>query len=133
MNSPALAEDTWTKINTNSYGEYFIQVMLSNWLPETQAQSVSSGWAGDNFTYYERGNDFLFTWNIKWDTSCDASDFYIYFHTMMNATGSVDYGSCNWFSNGRYLSISWNQNRNTTLITCSPVQAATVSTYFSEG
>lgn len=131
--SPALAEDTWTKINTNSYGEYFIQVMLNNWLPETQAQSVSSGWAGDNFTYYERGNDYLFTWNIKWDTNCDASDFYIYFHTMMNATGSVDYGSCNWFSNGRYLSISWNQNQNTTLIACSPVKAATVSTYFSEG
>jgi hypothetical protein len=133
VNAPKLAEDSWTKINTNTYGEYFVQVMLKNWLPEEQAKTVSSGWAGDNYTYYERGNDYLFTWNIKWDTSCDASDFYMYFHTMMNATGSVDYGSCNWFSNGRYLSITWNQDQNTTLIAYSPIQAATESTYFSEG
>ena len=132
VNAPIIADDSWAKIKTDRYGEYFIQVMLNNWLSSNQAQNVASGWAGDNFTYYERGNDYLFTWNIKWDTSCDASDFYVAVHNMMNATGSVDYGSCNWFSNDRYLSISWNQDQNTTLIVCSPIQAAAQFSYFSE-
>ncbi len=132
INAPTLADNSWTKIKNDRYGEYFIQVMLKNWIPTSAAQQASTGWAGDNYTYYEKGNDYLFTWNIKWATSCDASDFYVAFHNMMNATGSVDYGSCNWFSNGRYLSISWNQNLNSTLIACSPVQAATQTSYFSE-
>ena len=131
INAPTLAENSWTLIKNDRYGEYFIQVMLKNWLPTAEAQKDAEGWAGDNFTYYERGNDFLFTWNIKWSTSCDASDFYVAFHNMMNATGSVDYGSCNWFSNERYLSITWNQNLDSTLIACSTAQAATQSSYFT--
>jgi hypothetical protein len=129
--SPTLAENTWTKIKTDSYGEYFIQTMLKNWLSDNNSMRASAGWAGDNFTYYERGSDYLFTWNIKWDSSCDASDFYVLFHSMMNATGSVDYGSCNWFSNDRYLMINWDQKTNSTLIACSPIQSATQQSYFS--
>jgi hypothetical protein len=132
IKAPTLAENSWNQIKNDRYGEYFIRVMLKNWLSNTEAQKDAAGWAGDNFTYYERGNDYLFTWNIKWATSCDAGEFYVAFHNMMNATGSVDYGSCNWFSNGRYLSISWNQNLNSTLIACSPVQVATQSSYFTE-
>ncbi len=136
VNAPVLAEDTWTQIDTDRYGEYFVYVMLANWLPQNDAAELSAGWVGDNFTYYERGTDYLFTWNIKWDTSCDASNFYVSFHTLMNATGSVDEGSCNWVINGangvRYLSITWNQDLNTTLIACSPVQAATDASYFTE-
>jgi hypothetical protein len=131
VSAPTLSEDTWTKINSDRYGEFFVQLMLENWLPKSDADAVSAGWVGDNFTYYEQGNDYLFTWNIKWDNSCAASDFYIAFHTMMNATGSIDEGSCNWVTNGtRYLSISWNQDLNTTLIACSTVQAATDASYF---
>ena len=131
IQAPMLADNTWTLVQTdrrqdhNTYGEYFIQVMLSNWLPKTEAQNASAGWAGDNFTYYEKGSDYLFTWNIKWDSSCDASDFYVAFHNMVNATGAVDYGSCNWFTNGRYVTISWNQSTNSTLIAVSTIQNAT--------
>lgn len=130
-------DNTWTLVQTdrgqnhNTYGEFFIQVMLSNWLPKTEAQNASAGWTGDNFTYFERGNDYLFTWNIKWDSNCDASNFYVTFHNMVNATGTVGDGSCNWFANGRYLTISWNQNTNSTLIAVSTVQNTTQQAYFS--
>jgi len=134
--SPILAENNWTRTainnnNSTSYGEYFIQVMLGNWLSQNEAQRAAAGWAGDNFTYYERGSDFLFTWNIKWDTSCDASDFYVAFHNMVNATGTTGDNSCHWYANGRYLMIEWNQETNTTLIACSTNQAAAQEAYFS--
>ena len=137
IQAPTLADNTWTLVQTdrrqdhNTYGEYFIQVMLSNWLPNTQAQKASTGWVGDNFTYYEKGSDYLFTWNIKWDSNCDASNFYVAFHNMVNATGAFGDDSCNWFANGRYLSINWNQNTNSTLIAVSTIQNATQPSYFS--
>jgi hypothetical protein len=136
VQAPALAENTWTLLQTdrsqdhNTYGEAFIQLMLANHINKTEAERTAAGWNGDNFTYYERGSDYLFTWNIGWDTNCDASEFYIAFHSMANAAGATDTGSCNWQVNGRYLSISWNQNQNTTLVACSNVEAATQPSYF---
>jgi hypothetical protein len=132
VNAPTPAKNDWTLIQTdrgqdhNTYGEYFIKAMLTTWLNKTVAQQAAEGWSGDTFTYYERGTDFLFTWNIKWETNCDASDFYIAFHNMASNAGVTDNGSCNWYSNGRYLSIAWNQDQNTTLIECSTDQSETI-------
>jgi hypothetical protein len=131
VTSPTLAENDWTPLRNDRYGEYFIQVMLDNWLSGNEAQKAAAGWGGDNFTYYERSSDFLFTWNIKWDSSCDASDFYVAFHNMVNATGAAGDDSCHWYANGRYLMIEWNQETNTTLIACSTNQAAAQESYFS--
>jgi hypothetical protein len=136
VSAPSLDENNWNLIrtdrnqNSDSFGELFLQVMLGRWVNKTQAQNSAEGWAGDNFTYYERGSDYLFTWNIKWDSSCDASDFYVTFHNMANAAGAVDQGSCNWYANGRYLSITWDQAQNTTLVAGSNVQGATDASYF---
>ncbi len=115
----------------NTFGRFFIYEMLQNHINQTEARTLSAGWLGDNFTYYERNSDYLFTWNIKWNTSCDASNFYIAFHDMANSAGATDQGSCNWYANGRYLSIEWDQDTNSTLIAGSNVQAATQSSSFS--
>jgi hypothetical protein len=137
VQAPTLAESKWTLVQTgygqnqNTYGEYFVQVMLANWINQSEAQQAAAGWGGDNFTYYERGSDYLFTWNIKWDSSCDASEFYAAFNNMMNATGALKENLTDWYANGRYLSISWNQNSNTTLIAVSTDKAAVLSSYFS--
>ncbi len=137
VGAPTLAESTWNLALTdrgqkyNTYGEEFVNVMLGKWLNKSAAQRGAEGWAGDNLTYYERGSDFLFTWNIKWDTTCDASQFYIAFNNMADSTGAVGDGSCQWSSYGRFLSIEWNQDMNTTLIACSTVQAAVQPSYFS--
>jgi hypothetical protein len=129
--TPALADKDWTKISENTYGEYFIQVMLGTWLSKTEAETAAAGWNGDTLTYYERENDFLFTWNIKWDSSSDASDFSVAFHNLATATGAEGDDSNNLFANGRYLMIEWNQITNTTLIACSNNQTATLQSYFS--
>jgi hypothetical protein len=127
--APTAIPGNWTKIQNNRgqftdrYGEYFIQDMLSNWLKENNSQeatNAAAGWGGDNFTYYERSsNDFLFTWNIKWDSAYDASEFYQAFIHMMSLTDASQQSTLNWFSNGKYLTISLNQTQNSTLIVCS--------------
>lgn len=128
---PTIAEGNWTTIRTERYGEYFIQVMLSNWLSKAEAQQASAGWGGDILTYYERGGEFLFTWNIQWDSSCDASEFYVAFHNMVNATGAVKQNCTHWYSNGRYISITWNQTSNTTLVACATSENAVLASYFT--
>ncbi len=131
ITSPTLAENDWTKISTDRYGEYFIQVMFANWLSQQDAKNAATGWGGDKLTYYERGNQYLFTWNIGWDTPYDACEFFVAFNFMMNSTGAVRDNFCYWHANDRYLSIGWNQATNTVLIACSNNQTATQQSYFS--
>jgi hypothetical protein len=137
VSAPTLTEDTWTIVKTdynenhNTYGEYFIQNMLGNWLNQNESQKAAAGWAGDNLTYYERGGEYLFTWNLKWDSPTDASEFYAAFHNMINASGAAADNSSHWSANGRYLMIEWNQNSNTTLIAVSTNQTAVQESYFT--
>ena len=138
VNSPNLADNPWTLAQTdrgqnhNTYGEYFIQAMLATWLNQTTAQQAAAGWAGDNFTYYEKGNDYLYTWNIQWASSLDAGEFSNAFQSMVNATGqAVSNGVDNWSANGRYFTFDWNQGTNSTLVAVSTVQNAVQQSNFS--
>ena len=127
---PTLAESGWNQVRNDRYGEYFIQNMLGNWLNQKEALTAAAGWGGDNFTYYEKGSDYLFTWNIKWDSGCDASEFYIAFNNMLNATGTQK-ENCIWLANGRYISITWNQDQNSTLIASSSNETVMLSPIFT--
>ena len=109
----------WSLAKTDSYGEYFVYVMLENWISEEDALEASEGWGGDIFSYYQQGEEFLFTWNIVWDTEDDAFEFRLAFLDMMYRTSAEEYNNCNsWEANGRYLSIT-RQGRST-VITSSP-------------
>jgi hypothetical protein len=105
--------------------------MLQTWVNQSAAVQAATGWNGDNFTYYENGNDYLFTWNLQWAGSTDANEFASVFHDMVNAAGAASTGVDSWYANGRYLTITLNSSQNSTLIACSTVQAATESAYFS--
>ena len=137
IDAPALAQNSWTLVQSdrgqdhNTYGEYFIQAMLATWINKTTAQQAAAGWSGDNFTYYEHGNDYLFTWNIQWGNNPETTEFFNAFQNMMNATKASEDGSNIWLQNGHYLSIDWNQNTNSTLIAVSTVQNAIQQSYFS--
>jgi hypothetical protein len=100
----------WNLTMTDCFGEYFLLVMLDNWLPVEDAELAAEGWGGDVFNYYESDDDFLFTWDIAWDSSEDAHQFYTTFQNMMDQTSAKDLTDDCWFANGRYLSIKWNQN-----------------------
>ncbi len=134
VTAPKPTNKDWTPIQINRgttserYGEYFIQIMLGNWLKDNNSQqaiNAAAGWAGDNFTYYEKGaSDFLFSWNIKWDTATDATEFFKAFQDMMTKTSATEQSSLLWTANGRYLTITINQEQNSTIIACSTDQTA---------
>ena len=107
----------WNLTKNDRFGEYFIQVMLDNWISTDEAEQAAEGWGGDNLTYYERDDDFLFTWNIAWDSRDDAFEFYLAFQNMMYETSAEKHNCSYWFADGRYISIQWNEN--STLITSS--------------
>jgi hypothetical protein len=113
----ASVTDDWNLKKTDRFGEYFVLVMLDNWLSETDAKNASEGWGGGIINYYEKDDDFLFTWNIAWDSRDDAHEFYIAFQEMMYETSAEKQNCSHWFANGRYISIQWNEN--STLITSS--------------
>jgi len=100
----------WNLTKSERFGEYFILVMLNNWISETEAEQAAEGWGGDNLAYYERGDEYLFTWNIVWDSRDDAHEFYIAFQKMMYETSAEKENCSYWFANGRYISIQWNEN-----------------------
>jgi len=115
VKEPPVTEGGWEKIRNERFGEYFIQVMLGNWIPKDEAEKAAEGWGGDNFTYYERGEDYLLTWNITWDSSKDASEFYFSFQEMMNKTGAVEETQNLWQANERYISLVW-ENTSTVIV-----------------
>jgi hypothetical protein len=102
-----ITEESWQKMKSERFGEYFILVMLENWIPTTEAVRAADGWGGDNFTYYEQGNDYLFTWNITWDSAADALEFSIAFQTMMSAVGAEEENQNLWEKYDRYISLKW--------------------------
>ena len=113
---PSLPGD-WVKIKDERFGEYFIFIMLENWISETEAEQAAEGWGGDSFAYYEKEAEYAFTWNIFWDSKDDAHEFYIAFQKMMYETSAEKENCTHWYANGRYVSITWNEN--STLITSS--------------
>lgn len=101
----------WDLKKTERFGEYFILVMLDDWLSGDDAEDAAEGWGGDVFNYYENGDeDFLFTWDIVWDSNEDAQEFYVSFQNMLNKTNADKFTDDNWFAYNRYISIQLNEN-----------------------
>ena len=110
--------DDWALVETDSFGEYFVYVMLDNWISDDDATEASSGWGGDAFNYYEKDGKFCFTWNITWDSEDDAFEFYLAFQDMMYRTSAEKHNCSYWSADGRYISLRL--DGNSTLIVSSP-------------
>ncbi len=100
----------WNLTKTERFGEYFIFVMLDKWISETEAENAAEGWGGDIINYYEKDDDFLFTWNIVWDSKDDANEFYLAFQNLMYKSSAEKHNCSYWSAYGRYISIQWNEN-----------------------
>lgn len=115
----------WTKKWGAQYGEFFIQNMLSTNLTEYEVEKSSSGWGGDRLTYYEsQDNNYLITWNIKWDTFTDSAEFLVGFTNYMKNAGAQEIQSNQWQSTLINQKIVWDQKANSTLIIASTDLAA---------
>lgn len=120
VEAPQVTDD-WNLKKTDRFGEYFILVMLDNWLSSDEAEQAAEGWGGDVMNYYEKDDDFLFTWNIVWDSKDDAYEFYSSFQDMLYNAAAEKQNCSHWLANGRYISIQWNEK--STLIISSADEA----------
>lgn len=105
-NTPKPAVENWKEMKSDSYGEYFILVMFQNWIPENEAVMAAEGWGGDNLTYYENGEDYVFTWEIIWDSASDALEFAASFQNMVKKAGANKVGVNLWHKNEIFLSLT---------------------------
>mgnify|MGYP000167908978 CR=1 FL=1 len=105
VEEPTVLGDKWQKVRNDRLGEYFILVMLGNWVSIEEAERAAEGWGGDNFTYYEKGADYLITWNITWDSLKDAREFYLSFQSMMQKVEVEEKNRNLWYKHGRYISV----------------------------
>jgi hypothetical protein len=119
------SEGNWTKKWGAQYGEFFIQNMLHTNLTQYETEKASTGWGGDRLVYYENpDNQYLITWNIKWDTYVDSAEFLVCFNDYMKSAGAQETQSYQWQTNQIYQKIIWAQNTNSTLIIASTDQNA---------
>ena len=95
----------WINAKTDRLGEHFILVMLETHLSTSESAEAAEGWNGDNFTLYEKGNDYMFTWRILWDTEEDAVQFSGTFAEMMSALGAEGLAMDLWKVRGEYVSF----------------------------
>ncbi|MFH7859539.1 MAG: hypothetical protein QXR03_00870 [Candidatus Aenigmatarchaeota archaeon] len=103
----------WSIAKTETYGEYFLRIMLSNWIGEDLSEKAAEGWGGDNFTFYIRENNvsnYVFFWKIVWDREEDALEFYSCFREMMNKTNSIEIIKDVWKNKNRFLSLKFLKN-----------------------
>ncbi|MEM3406051.1 MAG: hypothetical protein QW806_05290 [Nitrososphaerota archaeon] len=103
----------WSIAKTETYGEYFLRIMLSNWIGEDLSEKAAEGWGGDNFTFYIRENNvsnYVFFWKIVWDREEDALEFYNCFREMMNKTNSIEIIKDVWKNKNRFLSLKFLKN-----------------------
>lgn len=102
----------WTIAKIDTYGEYFLKVMLSNWIDDNLSEKVAEGWGGDNFTFYIKENvsNYIFFWKIAWDTENDALEFLNCFREMMNRTNAIEIMKDVWKDKNRFLSINFSKN-----------------------
>lgn len=102
----------WTIAKIDTYGEYFLKVMLSNWIDDNLSEKAAEGWGGDNFTFYIKENvsNYIFFWKIAWDTENDALEFLNCFREMMNRTNAIEIMKDVWKDKNRFLSINFSKN-----------------------
>jgi len=119
VDSISLNSSDWDLVKTERFGEHLIRVMLSSHIPRDDAIKAAEGWRGDNFTYYKKEENHLFTWKIVWDSERDSVEFFDSFVLMMDAVDarqilpSCGYASNNtvkWEAGNQYVSLIRNKS-----------------------
>ncbi|MDO8568400.1 MAG: hypothetical protein Q7R57_06770 [Dehalococcoidales bacterium] len=116
IKAPSLNITGWQADRVDRLGEYFINVMLGDWLPAQDAGNAAQGWAGDRLTYYESEQSYLFTWQTAWSSEPAAAQFYDAFVKMLGRAGAKPAGQNLWQARGEYLSVTKTADRGILII-----------------
>jgi hypothetical protein len=93
MAAPDFSLDGWNMTINDTMGELFIRTMLADHIKSSNASTSASGWGGDRLVLYQNETDYLFCFNISWDSPADADEFLEAYRELMrsvNGTKIVD-------------------------------------------
>ncbi len=102
----------WSLDWNDRMGEYFVYIMLANWLQEDQAKLASDGWGGDNLEYFVNNNEELLLWVLKWDSVQDAWEFFHSLNEVMVKTGGVEIENIKDLTSNKEHSKFWKNSQD---------------------
>ncbi len=85
----SLFSPEWEEIENNTLGELMVRCLLKRFFPPEKAKAVASGWAGDRFIAFRRGDEISFIWATVWDSSVEAGEFFAKYQALL----PMKYGS----------------------------------------
>jgi len=75
----------WTKLKRDVLGEFFLSVILLQFLPEEEAQQSAAGWRGDRYELFEQHDSgrLLLVCVTVWNTPAEAATFFQSYHKLL--------------------------------------------------
>jgi hypothetical protein len=75
----------WQKLKRDVLGEFFLSVILQQFLPEEEARQSAAGWRGDRYELFEQQDSgrLLLVCVTAWDTPAEATAFSQSYHKLL--------------------------------------------------
>jgi hypothetical protein len=76
---------SWKKLKRDVLGEFFISVILQQFLSEEEARKSAAGWRGDRYELFEQQDSgrLLLVCVTAWDTAAAATTFFQSYHKLL--------------------------------------------------
>ena len=75
MAPPSVTLPGWELAEEATFGEWGINVILTDALPPGALTQAAAGWGNDTYTFFTRGDDAAIVWTYLGETETDAEDF----------------------------------------------------------
>jgi len=95
----------WKRILTDTYGEYFIRIMLEKWIESDESFEAARGWGGDTLSLFQNNGSYLVTWRINWDSEKDSNEFYDAYRQEILIIGAEEVENGLYKTENYYISI----------------------------
>jgi hypothetical protein len=75
----------WKKLKRDVLGEFFLSVILQQFLSEEEARQSAAGWRGDRYELFEQQDSgrLLLVCVTAWDTPAEATAFFQSYHKLL--------------------------------------------------
>jgi hypothetical protein len=76
---------SWKKLKRDVLGEFFLSVILQQFLPEEEARQSAAGWRGDRYELFEQQDSgyLLLVCVTAWNTPVEATAFFQSYHKLL--------------------------------------------------
>jgi hypothetical protein len=88
---PALLPAEWKQLDANLMGEFGLQEVLKQFLPDAQALAIAPTWAGDRYAIFEnqKTKQDLLVFRLRLTSAADAARFFGFYSDVLEAKDST--------------------------------------------